>query len=100
MPKFESRFAPVISLIHSPTADEYRVLRAADGSGRKRRMRGVIVGIGRNSSSMSTLPALIDRESLAVAEDKDAKVRHGPLSRSLEATTSIFIAFSHLLTIE
>jgi hypothetical protein len=49
---------------------------------------------------MSTLPALIDRESLAVAEDKDAKVRHGPLSRSLEATTSMFIAFSHLLTIE
>jgi hypothetical protein len=42
---------------------------------------------------MSTLPALIDREPLAVAEDKDAKVRYSPLSRSLEANTSMLIAF-------
>jgi hypothetical protein len=49
---------------------------------------------------MSTLPALIDREPLAVAEDKDTKVHHCPLSRSLEANTSMLIAFSHLLTIE
>jgi hypothetical protein len=38
---------------------------------------------------MSTLPALIDRESLAVAENKDAKVRHCPLIRSLKANTSM-----------
>ena len=47
-----------------------------------------------------TLPALIDREPLAVAEDKDAKMRHRLLNRSLEVNTSTLIAFSHLLTID
>jgi hypothetical protein len=39
-------------------------------------LRGVIVGIGRNPSFMSTLSALIDREPFALAEDRDSKVRH------------------------
>ena len=46
------------------------------GSRRLRRIRGVIVEIGRNPSSMSTLSAMIDREPLAVVEDENPKVRH------------------------